>query len=54
MERQHGILKFFHKVDKNPALEPKQAKEAEPPRPKREPSRFVGMVELQLQAKVKL
>ncbi len=35
LERQHGILKFFHKVDKNPALEPK---ETTPPRPKREPS----------------
>lgn len=34
MEEQHGILKFFHKVDKNPALEPK---DTTPPR-KREPS----------------
>ena len=35
LEERHGILKFFHKVDKNPALEPK---EKTPPRPKREPS----------------
>ncbi|KAK5663958.1 hypothetical protein OQA88_170 [Cercophora sp. LCS_1] len=35
LEERHGILKFFHKVDRNPALEPK---EATPPRPKREPS----------------
>ncbi|KAK3302490.1 uncharacterized protein B0T15DRAFT_543076 [Chaetomium strumarium] len=35
LEEQHGILKFFHKVDKNPALEPR---EKTPPRPKREPS----------------
>jgi len=35
LQEQHGILKFFHRVDKNPALEPK---EATPPRPKREPS----------------
>jgi len=56
LERQHGILKFFHKVDKNPALdlESKQAKEAESPRPKRGPSRFVETVERQLQAKFKM
>ncbi|KAK3357651.1 hypothetical protein B0T25DRAFT_165364 [Lasiosphaeria hispida] len=35
LESQHGILKFFHKVDKNPALEPK---ETTPPRARREPS----------------
>ncbi|KAK4227909.1 hypothetical protein QBC38DRAFT_172799 [Podospora fimiseda] len=35
LQEQHGILKFFHKVDRNPALEPK---EKTPPRPKREPS----------------
>ncbi|KAL2270395.1 hypothetical protein VTJ83DRAFT_2579 [Remersonia thermophila] len=35
LEERHGILKFFHKVDKNPALEPR---EKTPPRPKREPS----------------
>ncbi|KAH6624295.1 hypothetical protein B0J18DRAFT_173965 [Chaetomium sp. MPI-SDFR-AT-0129] len=35
LEERHGILKFFHKVDKNSALEPK---EKTPPRPKREPS----------------
>ncbi|KAK0645933.1 hypothetical protein B0T16DRAFT_412238 [Cercophora newfieldiana] len=35
LQEQHGILKFFHKVDKNPALEPK---EATPPKVKREPS----------------
>ncbi|SPQ22782.1 f0d56545-0b2e-4581-b213-1f53b02746f3 [Thermothielavioides terrestris] len=35
LEERQGILKFFHKVDKNPALEPK---EKSPPRPKREPS----------------
>jgi len=35
LEEQHGILKFFHKVDKNPALEPK---ETTPPKVKREPS----------------
>ncbi|KAK4169270.1 hypothetical protein QBC43DRAFT_307320 [Cladorrhinum sp. PSN259] len=35
LEEQHGILKFFHKIDRNPALEPK---EKTPPRPKREPS----------------
>jgi hypothetical protein len=35
LERQHGILKFFHKVDRNPELEPR---EPTPPRPKREPS----------------
>ncbi|KAK4239981.1 hypothetical protein C8A03DRAFT_42443 [Achaetomium macrosporum] len=35
LQEQHGILKFFHKVDKNPALEPR---EKTPPRPKREPS----------------
>ncbi|KAK3295560.1 uncharacterized protein B0H64DRAFT_474496 [Chaetomium fimeti] len=35
LEERHGILKFFHKVDNNPALEPK---EKTPPRPKREPS----------------
>jgi len=35
LEERHGILKFFHKVDQNPALEPK---EKTPPRPKREPS----------------
>ncbi|KAK3375176.1 hypothetical protein B0H63DRAFT_269769 [Podospora didyma] len=35
LERKHGILKFFHKVDQNPALEPK---DSTPPRPKREPS----------------
>jgi hypothetical protein len=35
LEERNGILKFFHKVDQNPALEPK---EKAPPRPKREPS----------------
>ncbi|KAK4106102.1 hypothetical protein N658DRAFT_460331 [Parathielavia hyrcaniae] len=35
LEERQGILKFFHKVDKNPALEPR---EKTPPRPKREPS----------------
>lgn len=35
LERQKGILKFFHKVERNPNLEPK---EDSPPRPKREPS----------------
>ncbi|KAK3901317.1 hypothetical protein C8A05DRAFT_16487 [Staphylotrichum tortipilum] len=35
LEERQGILKFFHKVDRNPALEPK---EKTPPRPKREPS----------------
>lgn len=35
LEERHGILKFFHKVDQNPALE---QKEKTPPRPKREPS----------------
>ena len=35
LKKEHGILKFFHKVDQNPALQPK---EASPPRPKREPS----------------
>jgi hypothetical protein len=35
LERRHGILKFFHKVDRTPALEPK---ETTPPRQKREPS----------------
>ncbi|KAJ4304085.1 hypothetical protein N0V88_001695 [Collariella sp. IMI 366227] len=35
LEERHGILKFFHKIDRNPALEPK---EKTPPRPKREPS----------------
>jgi hypothetical protein len=35
LEKKHGILKFFHKVDRNPALEPE---EKTPPRPKREPS----------------
>ncbi|KAK3313544.1 hypothetical protein B0H66DRAFT_355679 [Apodospora peruviana] len=35
LEEKHGILKFFHKVDKNPALEPK---EPSPPPRKREPS----------------
>ena len=57
LERQHGILKFFHKVDKNPALDlvSKQAKEAEPgPRPKRELLHFMERVELQLQARFKL
>lgn len=36
MERHQGILKFFHKVDKNPALNP--PRETTPPRRKREPS----------------
>ena len=36
LEERHGILKFFHKVDRNPNLEP--PKEKTPPRPKREPS----------------
>lgn len=35
LERREGILKFFHKVDQNPEL---AAREATPPRPKREPS----------------
>jgi hypothetical protein len=35
LEERQGILKFFHKVNHNPALEPK---EKTPPRPKREPS----------------
>lgn len=35
LEERHGILKFFHKVDKNQVLEPK---DKTPPRPKREPS----------------
>ncbi|KAL1871719.1 hypothetical protein VTK73DRAFT_1859 [Phialemonium thermophilum] len=35
LERQNGILKFFHKVDRNPELE---TREPTPPRPKREPS----------------
>jgi hypothetical protein len=35
LEERHGILKFFHKVDKNPALEPK---ESTPPKVKRDPS----------------
>ncbi|KAK3334009.1 hypothetical protein B0T19DRAFT_459524 [Cercophora scortea] len=35
LERRSGILKFFHKVDKNPVMEPK---ETTPPRQKREPS----------------
>ncbi|KXX80488.1 hypothetical protein MMYC01_202457 [Madurella mycetomatis] len=35
LEERHGIRKFFHKVDHNPALEPK---DKTPPRPKREPS----------------
>ena len=35
LEEQHGILKFFHKVDKNAVLAPK---EATPPRARREPS----------------
>lgn len=35
LQKEHGILKFFHKVDKNPALEPK---EPSPPPRKREPS----------------
>lgn len=35
LEERQGILKFFHKVDRNPALEPK---EKTPPRAKREPS----------------
>ncbi|KAK3952735.1 hypothetical protein QBC32DRAFT_211904 [Pseudoneurospora amorphoporcata] len=36
VERHQGILKFFHKVDKNPALNP--SRETTPPRRKREPS----------------
>ncbi|KAK4215372.1 hypothetical protein QBC37DRAFT_458909 [Rhypophila decipiens] len=35
LEKEHGILKFFHKVDKSPAL---QHKEPSPPPRKREPS----------------
>ncbi|KAK3380027.1 hypothetical protein B0T24DRAFT_547369 [Lasiosphaeria ovina] len=35
LTHQHGILKFFHKVGKKPAQEPK---DATPPRPRREPS----------------
>ncbi|KAM7207394.1 hypothetical protein V8F20_002274 [Naviculisporaceae sp. PSN 640] len=35
LQKEHGILKFFHKVDKNPALQPK---EPSPPPRKREPS----------------
>ncbi|KAL2181289.1 uncharacterized protein P884DRAFT_281553 [Thermothelomyces heterothallicus CBS 202.75] len=35
LEERHGILKFFHKVDQNPALE---QPEKTPTRPKREPS----------------
>lgn len=35
LEERQGILKFFHKVNQNPALAPK---EKSPPRPKREPS----------------
>ena len=35
LQEQHGILKFFHKTDRNPALEPE---EKTPPRPKRAPS----------------
>ncbi|KAK4639424.1 hypothetical protein QC761_708240 [Podospora bellae-mahoneyi] len=35
LTKEKGILKFFHKIDRNPALEPK---EKTPPRPKREPS----------------
>lgn len=35
LEERHGILKFFHKVDRNPALEKEKTP---PPKPKREPS----------------
>lgn len=35
LTKEKGILKFFHKIDRNSALEPK---EKTPPRPKREPS----------------
>ncbi|KAB5570540.1 hypothetical protein GE09DRAFT_1217969 [Coniochaeta sp. 2T2.1] len=38
LEEKHGILKFFHKVDKNKAAAPRDSAESSPPRPKREPS----------------
>jgi hypothetical protein len=37
LEEKQGILKFFHKVDKNKAMAPKDSPESSPPRPKREP-----------------
>jgi hypothetical protein len=40
LENQHGILKFFHKMDKNkkPSGATDESSEPSPPRPKREPS----------------
>ena len=38
LEKQQGILKFFHKVDKNKVAAPKDSPEPSSPRPKREPS----------------
>ena len=39
LEKQHGILKFFHKVDKNKENSARrESLEMSPPRPKREPS----------------
>jgi hypothetical protein len=38
LEEKQGILKFFHKVDKNKPAAPKESPEPSPPRPKREPS----------------
>ncbi|OIW33428.1 hypothetical protein CONLIGDRAFT_628320 [Coniochaeta ligniaria NRRL 30616] len=38
LEEKHGILKFFHRVDKNKPAAPKESPEPSPPRPKREPS----------------
>ncbi|KAB5558186.1 hypothetical protein GE09DRAFT_1221315 [Coniochaeta sp. 2T2.1] len=38
LEEKHGILKFFHKVDKNKPAAPRDSAESSPPRPKREPS----------------
>ncbi|KAK0621395.1 hypothetical protein B0T17DRAFT_591290 [Bombardia bombarda] len=38
LERQHGILKFFHKVDKTKSPPVAEPKDTTPPRPKREAS----------------
>jgi hypothetical protein len=39
LEEKHGILKFFHKVDKTKATpKAQEPEEPSPPRPKREPS----------------
>lgn len=38
LEEKHGILKFFHRVDKNKVAAPRESPSPSPPRPKREPS----------------